>query len=237
MEKREQRSDDSAGLTLLSLRCKVLPAPVRPPGVCSTWVTVGDAAEENLGRASRGWRGAGWVGHQVLGELRGDGPLSAASAPSPTPLLCPVSWGSPLACRAARAAGAPGCQQIQLSTPVRQRGRRGCRSSAPDSLVLELSRDSRAPEPFWTTPGCRGRVSDRNSWGGPLPYLTPCSAALYCPALAGCLVARRAASSLCQVPYRDPMALDTSWCWLPRMNNVIAGITVKHSLPFPLIKR
>lgn len=32
-----------------------------------------------------------------------------------------------------------------------------------------------------------------------------------------------------KVAYCDTMALDTNWCRLPRMNNIIAGITVKCS--------
>lgn len=54
-------------------------------------------------------------------------------------------------------------------------------------------------------------------------------AALPCPALAGCPAAQRVAKPHCQVAYRDPMALDTNWCRLPRMNNIITGITVKRS--------
>lgn len=72
-------------------------------------------------------------------------------------------------------------------------------------------------------------ASDGNSWGEPFPYLTPCSPARPCPALAGCPAAQRGAKPHCQVAYRDPMVLDTNWCRLPRMNNVITGITVKHS--------
>lgn len=82
-----------------------------------------------------------------------------------------------------------------------------------------------APGPSWPPPARRCREPR----GGPLPYLTPCSAALPCPALAGCPAAQRVAKPHCQVAYRDPMALDTNWCRLPRMNNVITGITVKRS--------
>lgn len=96
MEKREQRSDDSAGLTLPSLGCQLSP-PQLPHGPGHWWDhpadaaagpgRAGDAGKQSPGaapawkqpRASRGRGDAGWFGCWAPG---GDGPSSAGSAPS-----------------------------------------------------------------------------------------------------------------------------------------------------------
>lgn len=233
-----------------------------PPGRCGGWARTGgrcgqgepgasaclEAAmrEQGLGRCPQGpW------GQRALERS-----LCLVPEPSPVPAQwelpyilpaprCPelslplVGWcillpAGPTQCRgkAARVRGLLWHREAAGPPPGGSSAPQSRKAGEPPSR--RLGRHPRAPQSSWMAPARRGCAGDRNSRGGPLPYLTPRSAALYCPALAGCPAARRAAKSPCQVAYRDPMALDTNWCRLPRMNNVIAGITVKCSHSHPL---
>ena len=187
-------------------------------GRCGEGEPLGSACLEAL----MGWGGAGWGGHQVSGVPRGDGSLRATSAPSPSPLQRPACAGSPQpagtslhrALRAAWADGASCCWQLQLRTLARLRRHGGCRGA--EGLLGPRAGDARScrawQAPLGTAgpaPARRGCAGDRNSWGGPLPYLTPHSTALYCPALAGC-PRHGALPSLCA---RWLMAIP--WRWTP----------------------
>lgn len=133
---------------------------------------------------------------------------------------------------AARVAGTSCCRQLQLSAqqPWRVLGMPQWWAAAgipPGAHGLGIP--AARAQPRTAGPSRRHlRGTDGNSRAGP-SRTSHLAAALPCPALAGCPAAQRVAKPHCQVAYRDPVALDTNSCRLPRMNDVITGITVKRS--------
>lgn len=152
MEKREQQSDDSAGLTLPSLGCQLSPAPVWPWAPAGTTRRMGQLGQGGRCRggepgavpawdqqwASRGWGGAGCAGCWVPAVPGGDGPSNAASALSPSPLLrlasgCPLRPTGTSLPRALTATCWPEHPAAGSSHSVPRQGCKGARAAAAQS--------------------------------------------------------------------------------------------------------